>query len=173
MTKWEHRELKKEQRLREKKLKEELLSLKEPSKYSNVGASRYEMGSERAREIEDMLLNTNLEMLERAEDLNRFLELKGRIHRLGTEDYYLKMNEVFRENWLNVLSRYSHFDNYDKVVQKLKQFKKAEDFYKFIKKSELGLDFLYQSDEFYTQQEFNNLAQDLGIDERELIDSAS
>lgn len=82
LTKWEHKELQKEQRIREKKLKEELVELKKPSKYSNVGASRYEMGSERAREIENMLLNTNLQMLERAEDLTRFMELKGRIHRL-------------------------------------------------------------------------------------------
>ena len=43
LTKWEARELKREQKVREKKLKEELLTLKEPSKYSNVGASRYEM----------------------------------------------------------------------------------------------------------------------------------
>lgn len=35
------------------------------------------------------------------------------------------------------------------------------------------MDFLYQSDEFYTQQEFNKLAEDLGINENELIDSAS
>lgn len=127
-------------------------------------------GSERAREIENMLLNTNLQMLERAEDLNRFLELKNRIHRLGTEDYYIRKNETFKENWLNVLKRYSHFDNYDKVISLLKN-KKPEEFYETIRKSELGLDFLYQSDEFYTQQEFNNLAEDLGINN--LIDSAS
>ncbi len=137
LTKWEARELKREQKVREKKLKEELEQLKEPSKYSNVGASRYEMGSERAREIENMLLNTNLEMLERAEDLNRFLELKGRIHKLGTEDYYIHMNQVFKDNWLNVLSRYSHFDNYDKVVKLLESYKKPDEFYNYIRKSEL------------------------------------
>ena len=43
LTKWEHKELAKEQKIRERKLKEELVELKKPSKYSNVGASRYEM----------------------------------------------------------------------------------------------------------------------------------
>lgn len=43
LSKWEYKELKREQRVREKKLKEELLTLKEPSKYSNVGASKYDM----------------------------------------------------------------------------------------------------------------------------------
>ena len=173
LTKWEARELKREQKVREKKLTEELNKLKEPSKYSNVGASRYEMGSERAREIEHMLTQTNLEMLERAEDLNRFLELKGRIHKLGSEDYYVKMNQVFKNNWLDVLSRYSHYDNYDKVVKLIKGYKNPEDFYNFIRKSELAIDFLWQSDEYYSQQEFNKLAEDLGVNGDELIDSAS
>lgn len=170
ISKWEYRELKREQRVREKKLNEELLTLKEPSKYSNVGASKWEMGSERAREIENMLLTTNLQMLERTEDLSRFLQLKSRIHKLGTEDYYIRKNEIFKQNWINVLERYSHFDNYDKVINLLGK-KKPEEFYEIIRKSELALDFLYQSDEYYTQQDFNNLAQDLGINN--LIDSAS
>jgi hypothetical protein len=128
-------------------------------------------GSERAREIENMLLNTNLQMLERADDLTRFLELKGRIHRLGSEDYYLRKNQVFRENWLQTLEKYSHYDNYDKLTDILKKYKNPESFYNFVKDSELGLDFLYQSDEYYTQQEFNKLVEDLGI--TGLIDSAS
>ena len=173
MSKWEYRELKREQKIREKKLKEELIELKQPSRYSNVGASRYEMGSERAREIENMLLTTNLQMLERTEDLSRFLELKSRIHKLGSEDYYVRKNEIFKENWLNTLSKYSHYDNYEKVINLLNKYKKPEEFYKFVKDSELGLDFLYQSDEYYTQQEFNNLASDLGIKDEELIDSTS
>lgn len=173
LTKWEAKELKREQKVREKKLNQELNKLKEPSKYSNVGASRYDMGSQRAREIEHMLTQTNLEMLERAEDLNRFLELKGRIHRLGSEDYYVKMNQIFKNNWLDVLSRYSHYDNYDQVVKLINNYKDPEDFYNFIRKSELGLDFIVDSDEYYTQQQFNNLAKDLGVNEDKLIDSAS
>lgn len=43
LSKWEHKELQREQKIREKKLTEELNKLKEPSKYSNVGASKYEM----------------------------------------------------------------------------------------------------------------------------------
>ena len=128
-------------------------------------------GSERAREIENMLLNTNLQMLERAEDLTRFMELKGRIHRLGSEDYYLRKNQTFKENWLKTLEKYSHYDNYDKLLDTLKKYKNPEAFYNFVKDSELGFDFLYQSDEYYTQQEFNNLVEDLGI--TGLIDSAS
>ena len=174
MTKWEKRELQREQRVREKKLKEELLTLKEPSKYSNVGASRYEMGSERAREIENMLLTTNLEMLERTEDLTRFMELKGRIHRLGSEDYYLRRSQTFKENYLNALSGFSHYDNYDILISYLKKIKDPEKFFNLINQSEMGMDFLnifYEQN--FSQQQFNTLVQDLGVSENNLIDSAS
>lgn len=130
-------------------------------------------GSVRAREIETMLMRTNIEMLERTKDLTRFMELRGRIHRLGTEDYYTRMNQVFKENWLSTLEKYSHYDNYEKVINLVKKYKKPEDFYEFVRKSELGMDFLYQSDEYYTQQEFNKFARDLGVTDSELIDSSS
>ena len=174
LTKWEARELKREQKVREKKLTQELNKLKEPSKYSNVGASRYEMGSERAREIEHMLTQTNLEMLERAEDLNRFLELKNRIHKLGSEDYYIWKSQTFKENWLNALSHYSHFDNYDLLVKRLKSIKDPQKFFDTIQNSELGMDFLnIFYDNNFTQQQFNSMAEDLGVNGDELIDSAS
>lgn len=163
MTKWEHRELLKEQKLREKKIKEELLELKEPSPYSNVGASRYEMGSTRARALESMLEDTNISMLERTKDLSRFEELRKRIHRLGNEAYYRKKADIFKENYMNLLSRYSHYENFQKVVDLLSSYKDSEAFFKAVNKTELGLDFIYQSDEYYTEQEFNKVAYDLGV----------
>ena len=131
-------------------------------------------GSERAREIENMLLNTNLQMLERAEDLTRFMELKGRIHRLGTEDYYIRKSQIFKENWLNALSRYSQFDNYDKLVTHLKKIKNPQKFFETIRNSEMAMDFLnifYEQN--FSQQQFNKMVTDLGVDETGLIDSAS
>lgn len=171
MTKWEHRELLKEQRLREKKIKEELLELKEPSKYSNVGASKYEMGSSRARALETMLSDTNISMLERTSDLSRFEELRKRIHRLGNEAYYRKKAETFKENYMNLLSRYSHYENYQKVVDLLSSYKDPETFFRMVNKTELGIDFIYQSDEYYTEQEFNKVAYDLGVED--VVDSVS
>ena len=85
----------------------------------------------------------------------------------------MRKNQIFKENWISTLEKYSHYDNYDKVMNLIKKYKKPEDFYEFVRKSELGMDFLYQSDEYYTQQEFNKFAQDLGVTDSELIDSSS
>jgi len=168
LTKWEHKELLKEQRIREKKLKEELQQLKEPSPYSNAGASRYEMGSERARQLEEMLNTTNIQMLERATDLTRFEELRKRIHRLGSEDYYTRANIRFKKNYLETLERYRGYDNYKKLISQLKKIRNPEEFYKLISNSALGMDVFTFYDENFTQDEFNNLAYDLGVDESKL-----
>lgn len=173
ITKWERKELQREQRIRERKLKKELELLKEPSPYSNTGLSRADMGSERAREIEYMLSQTNIGMLERTTDLTRFMELRSRIHRLGTEDYYTRANERFMSNWKSVIERYSHFDNYNKLMEIISNYKKPKDFYYFISKTELGMDLLYNSDETYTQQEFNALLVDLTKNDKDLTDSVS
>lgn len=118
-------------------------------------------------------MRTNLEMLERTEDLTRFMELRGRIHRLGTEDYYTRMNLVFRRNYMEILEKYKSYDNYDKLLRILNSIKKPEDFYETIKSSALGMDLFVFYDEYQTQQEFNKFARDLGVKESELIDSSS
>lgn len=118
-------------------------------------------------------MRTNLEMLERTEDLTRFMELRKRIHKLGTEDYYARMNIIFRHNYMEILEKYKSYDNYDKLVKKLNSIKKPEDFYDVIKSSALGMDLFLFYDEYQTQQEFNKFAQDLGVTDSELIDSSS
>lgn len=170
ISQWEKEQLYKEQKIRERKLRRELKQLNEPSKYSNVGASKVQMGSPRATEIEDMLSNSNIEMLEKADTITRFEELRERIHRLGNEGWYDRKNDTFRQNFMGVLERYESFDNYDKLIEKLNSIKDNEKFYRYIENSELAMDFLYNSDETFRQAQFNNMIKDL-IGDTELIDS--
>ena len=59
-------------------------------------------------------------------------------------------------------SRYSTFENYDKLYNKVKDMS-PDEFLKFMKANELTEDLTYQSDQYYSQVEFNSYLQDLGL----------
>lgn len=158
ITKWERRELGIQSRIAQLRLTRELKALNEPTE---SGYSRAQMGSTRVREIEAQL--RNLKQIETKSGYE-FQRLRSRIARSGVSDYTMKKAIVYMENYIKQMEKYSHFDNYDKLMAKLKSFSNPISFYNFVSKTELTADLTYQSDEYYTQEYFNRFIEDLGIE---------
>lgn len=158
ITKWERRELGIQSRIAQTRLQRELKALNEPME---SGFSRAQMGSTRVREIEAQL--RNLKQIETKSGYE-FQRLRSRIARSGVSDYTMKKAITYQENYIKEMEKYSHFDNYDKLMAKLKSFKNPISFYEFVSKTELTADLTYQSDEYYTQEYFNRFIEDLGIE---------
>lgn len=158
MTKWERRELGIQSRIAQTRLRRELKALNEPLE---SGFSRVQMGSLRAREIEAQI--KNLKQIETKIGYE-FLQLKRRIMRQGTSDYTMKKAIIFRQNYLKEMEKYSHFDNYEKLMKKLNSLKNPLEFFNYVSRNELTGDLTYQSDETYTQEAFNSFVQDFGIE---------
>lgn len=158
ISKWERRELGIQSRIAQSRLQAELKTLNEPTEN---GFSRVQMGSLRAREIEAQI--KNLKNIESAVGYE-FNRLRERLSRMGTSDYTMKKAIVFRENYLKEMEKYSHFDNYEKLMKKLRSFTNPISFFNFVSQNELTGDLTYQSDETYTQEAFNSFVQDFGIE---------
>lgn len=158
ITKWERRELGIQSRIAEIRLQRELKALNEPME---SGFSRAQMGSNRVREIEAQL--RNLKQIETKSGYE-FQRLRSRIARSGVSDYTMKKAIVYMENYIKEMEKYSHFDNYNLLMAKLKSFSNPISFYNFVSKTELTADLTYQSDEYYTQEYFNRFIEDLGIE---------
>lgn len=158
LTKWERRELGIQSRIAQTRLRAELKALNEPLE---SGFSRAQMGSVRVREIEAKI--RNLKDIENKKGYE-LMTLKKRIRLEGASDYSMKRAIVFRENYLNEMKKYSHFDNYEKLISKLESFTNPISFFNFVSQNELTGDLTYQSDEMYSQEAFNSFVQDFGID---------
>lgn len=157
ITKWERQELTIQTRTASRRLKTELSELKLPGK---TGFSRVQMGSLRAREIEQQL--KSLSKLE-SKTGYEFERLSRRIKMLGTSDFTLKKAYVFQENFM---------DNLQNLAKNTPEFKKVYDYFSSIKnpitffnttqKSEALQDFFvwYQMPENYasfsTQEDLAN-----------------
>ena len=131
MTKWERRELGIQSRIAQTRLRNELKTLNEPTE---SGFSRAQMGSMRVREI-----NAQIKNLKNIENVvgYEFNRLRDRLSRMGTSDYTMKKAIVFRENYLEEMEKYSHFDNYEKLMKKLRSFTNPISFFNFVSQNEL------------------------------------
>lgn len=158
ITKWERRELGIQSRIAQTRLRAELKNLEKPLE---SGFSRVQMGSIRAREIEAQIKNLKQIETKRGYEFNA---LKRRIMSQGASDYTMKKAIVFKENYINEMKKYSHFDNYDKLMKKLNSISNPVSFFNFVSQNELTGDLTYQSDEVYTQEAFNSFVQDFGIE---------
>lgn len=158
ITKWERRELGIQSRIAQTRLRAELKNLEKPLE---SGFSRVQMGSIRAREIEAQIKNLKQIETKRGYEFNA---LKRRIMSQGASDYTMKKAIVFRENYINEMKKYSHFDNYDKLMKKLNSISNPVSFFNFVSQNELTGDLTYQSDEVYSQEAFNSFVQDFGIE---------
>lgn len=93
-----------------------------------------------------------------------FARIRERIKTLGVSDLEMKRAIVYRENYMNVLRKYSHLNNYDALMKKLNSFSNPISFYKFMAKDDITVDLTYQSDENMAQQMFNGFLLRLGIE---------
>ena len=134
--------------------------LKELGKANSQGFSRIQMGSMRAREIQAQIRNLNSIENKTGYEFNR---LRNRIQNIGTSDYIMKKSIVYRENYLKEMQKYASFDNYEKLMSKLEAIKNPITFYEYVSKNEIIADLTYQSDHYYSQQEFNQFVAEFGI----------
>ena len=158
ITKWERRELGIQTGIAKRRLNRELSELNEPME---TGYSRVQMGSMRANQIKAQIRKLNkLENVSGSE----FKNLKKSIKIQGTSDFSMKRAITYRENYIREMKKYSGFENYDKLMNKLNSIKNPTDFYDFVSKNEITKDLTYQSDQYYAEQEFNLFIEDLGIE---------
>lgn len=157
MSRWERKELGIQSRIAQQRLRHELKALNEPLE---SGFSRAQMGSQRVKEIEAQL--KNLKQIESKVGYE-FKMLKERIKKTGVSDFEMKKAITYRENYLKVLEKYSHYDNYELLMNKLKSIVNPIAFFNYVSETELTVDLTYQSEEYYTQENFNGFIESLGI----------
>ncbi len=158
MTAWENTENIIAKRIATRNINHQIKKLNVP-RYD--GFSRVQMGSEEFRE-----LSNTLKSFERLDKLKgyEYNRLRERINKYATSDLKMKRSIVYRENYINEMKKYSHFDNYDLLMEKLNSIKNPISFYEFVSQNEFTGDLTYQSDQYYTQEAFNAYLQDLGIE---------
>ena len=70
----------------------------------------------------------------------------------------------YRENYMKDLEKYSNYENFELLKQKLDSIKNPLEFYKFMSANELTEDLTYQSNQVLSQEGFNSYLNDLGIE---------
>lgn len=127
--------------------------------------------NEHKAKLESYLSKTNVEMLMEAPDYYRKDELLERIYRRGSDTFEYEKARLYKENYLKMFEGYDNLDNYEEVVDKLKSIDE-KDFFKFIKEHDKkGFDnFSDHYDNRMLQVEFNNFAEDIGIEIDETIE---
>ena len=158
LTKWERKELGIQTGIARRRLQAELKELNKPLE---SGFSRVQMGSIRARKIEAQL--KNLKELETKKGYE-FKRQKERIKNAGSSDYQMKRAITYKKNYIEDMKKYSHLKNYELLKVKMESFVNPFDFYEYVKDKELIKDLTYQSEEYYTQEEFNEFLKDWDIE---------
>lgn len=161
MTSWENNENIIAKRAASRNIKARIKELNIP-KYD--GFSRVQMGSIEYRELINTLKSFEKLNILRGFEYNR---LRERINKYATSDLKMKRSINYRENYINEMKKYSHFDNYQLLMEKLNSIKNPINFYEFVSQNEFTGDLTYQSDQYYTQEAFNAYLQDLGIEIKE------
>lgn len=123
--------------------------------------------------------DVELNLKQRINNLKNFQNVKGfnfkllkeRAFNIGRMDFEMNRAIIYQNNYMKTLKRYSHFDNYDLLINELEKYKNPIRFYDLMKtKGELTEDLTYVSDEYYTQEEFNKFVlQFVNVDK--MIDS--
>lgn len=166
-TQWERKELQYKTAIITRRINtriKELNTVKQGQEYSRI-----QMGSIEFRELQAKQRKIN--SLEQREGY-RFLELKEQIHKQGRADYEYKKQYIFKENYLEVLKRYSHFDNYNELINFINEnLSNPKKFYEYVSDIDIVGDLTLQSDQYYSQMMFNSFVQDFGVEIK--IDSIS
>ena len=157
LTIWEYNELNRLRKQAIKRLNEEKAPLEEPI---SSGFSKAQMGSSEYKRLQ-----ANIENISKLEELKgyEFQSLKQRLRFIGASDYVYKKAVIYKQNYLEELEKYSSFDNYDLLIKKINNLS-PERFYEVMSATELTKDLTYQSDQMFTQEDFNAFLLDLGID---------
>ena len=165
ISEYEWNEIKRADRINKIRLGKEYKKISTP--LEGEAGSRLQMGGESARRIEQNLKRDNIKRLMEARDTTEFQQIQQAIMNRASEDIRYKKTLQWKENYMEILrSRYSTFENYDKLYNKVKDMS-PDEFLRFMKANDLTEDLTYQSDQYYSQVEFNSYLQDLGFNDLE------
>lgn len=172
LTQWEFDLIKSEKSRITRGLNRELAELKEPKEQFG-GLNYYQMGIRRVREIEGEIKRLN-DLFNRSG--YEYSLLKQHIHLKGTSDVIMKKSINFMNQFMDVIKKYEHLDNYEILEEYMKKIKNPFQFYKRAKEiqkvDENVGDLNYQYVESYMQAEFNRFVSIwTGISENELNDT--
>lgn len=143
ITKWERNELALQAGIAQRRLTKELKEFTTPNEQ---GFSRAQMGS---REYQEILAQIrNLKSLEQKRGFE-FKRLKDRIKELGNLDYTRMKATIYQQNFMKALENSKNFRGYELLEKRIKRFRNPENFYKFIKKSNVFSDIF----EYYKEGE--------------------
>lgn len=159
ITDWEQKQLQKQRKIMQARLKQEMAELNVPLE---SGFSRAQMGSFKFAELQAKM--NQILGLEKKKG-QAFERAKKAILGQGRLDYNLRKAKIFKQNYMDVLTRYKSYDNYNKLIRKIESMSYAR-FWEFVKANESDLlaDLTYQSEEFYSQEEFNFFVENWGIE---------
>lgn len=96
-----------------------------------------------------------------------FSKAIDRIMNNASSDYKFEQATLFRERYIRVMEeKYSSYKNYDKLSKKMNRIKNPMNFIKYIGNNDLIRDLTYQSEEYYTQEQFNDFVEmwDIHVD---------
>lgn len=151
ITEWEEKELNRNMLTATKRLEKEI-----------SGINRAEFPFETQQEstakayIKSMSNWKNL----KGKDLER---MKIRLRFFGSADVEMRKAILYREHYLKEMEKYKNFQNYDLLLEKMESIKNPLEFYNHIKDNMLVSDLNYQSDEYYTQAEFDGFVEEWGV----------
>ena len=155
VTEWEYKELKNLQQTATRNLRKEIESIR-------MEGQPYITTEERTLRA----TLSNIRNLNTATG-SEFRRIKQRINIVGSSDYEYKKALIWKENYLNTISRYSNYKGYDKLMKLLSHYENPISFYNLFKDNTDTIieDYLfYISDQMIGQRHFNQLLSELGIE---------
>ena len=171
LTKWEHDELKKEQRIATLRIRKRMNEIKKQRPEYFTGISEGNEEYQRLKSTLEAIQNFGLKKPSKVSERRSkeiFEEAKVRIENWASADFEMRRAIIYRENYFKMLKeRYEGLDNYDKVVEALKKIQNPITFYEKLKNFESGeqlkdITFMYENTPY--QENLNKLAISLGIE---------
>ena len=163
ITVWEKREIEKAAKRALQIVNENLRIETSPDE---TGYSPAQMGSLEKNRLEQQ--KSNIENWASKTGYNFHSNISA-IKNLGRLDYDYRKAAIYMENYKDVMSKYSSYDNYQVLEKFLNRYSNPMSFWNRVKGNIILRDLTYQSDQYYTEQEFNEfLISELGIDSEEL-----
>lgn len=108
----------------------------------------------------------DLERLNNIEKLkpSKFRDMVKSVITRGNFNYQYRKAEIFKENYMETMERYSDLKGFDELQKIMNKYKNAESFYNFFEPFEIAGDLTLLSDKTLQQQEFNVMLEEMGID---------
>lgn len=163
LTVWEQREI---QKMATRALTQVNKEIAEQEKPTESGYSMAQMGSLEVNRLKKQAENIKGWQSKTQSSFRRNIES---IKNLGRLDYDYRKAEIYQQNYKDEMAKYSSYDNYQLFEKFVNRYKNPISFWNRVKNHEVLKDLTYQSEQTYSQAEFNSfLVKDIGIDSEKL-----